>query len=187
METLDVIQQRCSLKGHFSGREIEEEKINIILEAARVAPSARNTQPWRFIVVRRKDLVQELVTAAFSEVNQSAAAAPVIIVLCARPGDDISRDGKDYYLFDGGLAMENLLLAATDLGLATHPMTGVSEADVKKVLQIPDDVRMVALTPVAYPAEDSYEAAAKERLSQRTRKDLKEMVYYDKWAESEPA
>lgn len=187
METLDAIKKRCSLKGHFSGREIETEKLNIILEAARIAPSARNTQPWRFIIVRRKNLIRELVKAAFSDANQSAAAAPVIIVLCARPGDDISRDGKDYYLFDGGLAMENMLLAATDLGLATHPMTGVSEAEIKKMLQIPDDVRMVALTPVAYPAEDSYDAAAKERLSQRTRKDLKEMVYYDKWAELEPA
>lgn len=187
METLDVIQQRCSLKGHFSGREVEADKINVILEAARVAPSARNTQPWRFIVVRRKNLVRELVKAAFSEANQSAAEAPVIIILCARPNDDITRDGKEYYLFDAGLAMENMLLAATDLGLATHPMTGVSEAEIKKMLQIPDDIRVAALTPVAYPAESSYDAAAKERLSLRTRKELKEMVYYDKWAELEPA
>lgn len=187
METIEVIRKRCSLKGHFSPREVESEKINLILEAGRVAPSARNTQPWRFVVVRSKNQVETLVSRAFMEANQVVKDAPVIIVLCARPADDIARDGKEYYLFDAGLAMENMLLAATDLGLATHPMTGVSEAEIKKVLQIPDDIRVVAVTPVAYPVEGSYDEAAKERLSQRTRKDLKEIVYYNKWAELEPA
>ncbi len=187
METLDVIKKRCSLKNKLSSREVEAEKINIIIDAARMAPSARNTQPWRFIVVQRKNVIENLVASAFPEANQVVKEAPVIIVVCARPGDDVSRDGKDYYLFDAGLAVENMLLAATDLGLATHPMTGVSEADVKKALAIPADVRMVALTPVAYPSESTYDKAAEERLSQRTRKSLKEVVYYNKWAELEPA
>ena len=113
--------------------------------------------------------------------------APVIIVICARPSDDVIRDGKEYYLFDAGLAVENMLLAATNLGLVTHPMTGTNESEIKKVLHIPDDVRVVAVTPLAYPIEGTYGRAAKERLSQRTRKDLKEMVYFDKWNEPEPA
>jgi len=187
METTQVIRKRCSLKGHFSPQAIEPEKINMIMEVGRLAPSARNTQPWRFIVVQRKIMVETLVSEAFMEPNQVARDAPVIIVLCARPADDVTRDGKEYYLFDAGLAMENMLLAATDLGLATHPMTGVSEAAIKKILEIPDDIRVVAVTPVAYPAEGSYDAAAKDRLSQRTRKDLKDIIYYNKWSELEPA
>ncbi len=187
METLDVIKKRCSLKNRLSSREVEPEKINIILNAAMLAPSARNTQPWRFIVVQRKNTVEDLVVAGFMEPNQLVKVAPVIIVVCARPGDDISRDGKDYYLFDAGLAMENMLLAATDLGLATHPMTGVNEVEIKKILNIPADVRVVAVTPVAYPSESSYDKAAEERLSQRTRKTSKEVIYYNRWAELEPA
>ncbi len=187
METFEVIKKRCSLKTHMSGKDVEPEKINTILEAAVLAPSARNTQSWRFIVVDRKELIAELVESAFAEPNRVAKDAPVIIVLCARPGDGFSRDGKDYYLFDAGLAMENLLLAATDLGLVTHAMTGVIEEGIKKVLRIPADVRVVAVTPLAYPAEGSFAKASEERLQQRTRKPLKDTVFHNKWAEPEPA
>ena len=79
------------------------------------------------------------------------------------------------------MAVENMLLAATDLGLLTHPMTGVNEDELKGILGIPFEVRFVAATPLAYPAEGSYEEAVKERQSQRTRKDLKELVYSNVW------
>jgi nitroreductase len=187
METLDVIRNRCSLKTHLSDREVEREKIDIILEAGRLAPSARNMQPWRFIIVRGKNSVNNLVTASFMETNQMVKEAPIVIVICARPSDDVIRDGKEYYLFDAGLAVENMLLAATNLGLVTHPMTGINESEVKKILHIPDDVRVVAVTPLAYPAEGSYDVAAKERLSQRSRREVKEVVYFDRWNEPEPA
>jgi nitroreductase len=121
------------------------------------------------------------------EANLVVKQAPVIIVVCARPADDVIRDGKEYYLLDTGMAVENMLLAATDLGLVTHPMSGVNETEVKRILQIPDDVRVVIVTPLAYPLEASYDLAAKERLSQRTRKSLKEVAYFNKWGELEPA
>ena len=89
-----------------------------------------------------------------------------------------------YYLFDVALAVENMLLAATDLGLVTHPMTGVNEAELKKALGIPDEIRFVVATPLAYPAQNSYDEAAGERLSQRTRKDLPEIVYYNAWGKA---
>ncbi|MFC1967947.1 nitroreductase family protein [Chloroflexota bacterium] len=181
METLEAISKRTSLKRRLSARDVEEEKIAKILDAARLAPSAGNKQPWRFIVVRGKEAVENLVTRAFSEGNLVAREAPIIIIACANPSDDIVRDGKEYYLFDVALAVENMLLAATDLGLATHPMTGVNEDEVKKILGIPDEVRFVAATPVAYPSEGSYEEASQERLSQRTRKDMQELVYSNAW------
>jgi len=187
METLDAIKKRCSLKNHLSTREVEPEKIQKVLEAATLAPSARNMQPWRFIVVRGKHAVESLVSEAFMDANATVKRAPVVIVVCSRRDDDISRDGKEYYLFDSGLAMENMLLAATDLGLVTHPMTGVNEPEVKKLLKIPDDVRVVIVTPLAYPEESTYESAARERLEQRTRKGADEIIFYDKWSESEPA
>jgi len=186
METLVTIRNRCSLKAHISGREIEPEKINIILEAGRLAGSASNNQPWRFIVVQEQKLVEEL-SYVFSESNRVIKDSPVILFICARAVDDVIRGGREYYLFDIGLAVENMLLAATDQGLVTHLMTAFDEAQVKQILQLPDDVRVVVATPLAYPIEGSYYEAARERLSKRKRKDLKELVYYDRWSEAEPA
>ena len=186
MEALEAIHKRCSLKTHLSGQTIEPEKINIILEAARQAASARNMQPWRFVVVQGKEAVEAL-AQAFPGPNLVIKQAPVVIIACARPSDDVAHDGKDYYLFDVGMAVGNMLLAATDLGLVTHPMSGFNETEIKRILQIPEDVRVVVATPLAYPLEASYDEAAQERLNRRTRKELQEAVYFDKWNELEPA
>ncbi len=102
METLEAINKRASLKTCISSREVEQEKISKILDAARVAPSARNSQPWRFIVVDDKDIIESLFSRAFGEANLVARETPVIIIACANPGDDIIRDGKEHYLFDVG-------------------------------------------------------------------------------------
>jgi len=181
METLEAINKRSSLKAHLSSREIEPEKITKILDAARLAPSARNTQPWRFIVVQGREAVAALVSSVFFEPNQVVNNAPVIIIACANPGDDVVIGGREYYLFDVALAVENMLLAATDLGLVTHPMTALNEDKLKETLGIPREVRFVIATPLAYPAKGSYAEAAKERLQQRTRKGLKEVVYSNTW------
>ena len=184
METSETIRKRASLKTHLSAREVEQEKITKILDAARLAPSAGNRQPWRFVVVQGKEAVEALVSGSFSEGNMMAKQAPVVIIVCANPSDDIVRDGKEYYLFDVGLAVENMLLAATDLGLVTHLIANVNEAELKRILRVPDEVRFLVATPIAYPTEDSYEEAVQERLSQRTRKDLNELAYSNEWGKS---
>jgi len=184
METLEAINRRASLKTCCSTRDVEQEKIEKILDAARLAPSARNVQPWRFIVVQGKENVENVATKAFGEGNQVVKEAPVLIIVCANPKDDVIAEGKEYYLFDLGLAVENMLLAATDLGLVTHPMAHVYEDELKKILGIPPEVRFVIATPLAYPAGGSYEETAQEKLSQRTRKDLKELVYTNAWGKA---
>lgn len=181
METLEAISKRASLKTRLSKRQVEQDKIVKILDAARLAPSGRNRQPWRFIVVKDKETIETLVSRAFNEANLVVREAPVIIITCANPSDALVTHGREYYLFDAGLAVQNMLLAATDLGLVTHPMTGLNEDELKKVLGIPDEVRFVVATPLAYPVEGSYEEAAQERLSQRTRKDRQELVYSNAW------
>ena len=186
MQTIEAINKRCSLKTHISKQVIEAEKVDIILEAGRWAPSARNNQPWRFIVVQDRQKIEEL-TSAFSESNQVIKDAPLILVVCARPVDDIIREGREYYLFDVGLAVENMVLAATSLGLVSHLMTAFDEAKVKQLLLIPEDVRAVVATPLAYPLEGDYETAAKDRLSMRNRKGMQELVHYNRWSEPEPA
>lgn len=187
METLTAISQRASLKTHLAPREVETEKIVKILQAARLAPSARNTQPWRFIVIQGRENIENVVDKSFMGMNQMVKEAPVLILACANPGDDDIHEGREYYLFDVGLSMENLLLAATDLGLVTHPMTAVFEDKLKELLKIPKEVRFVAATPLAYPAEGSYQKAAQEKLDQRTRKDSQEVVYLNEWGKPFPA
>ena len=88
--------------------------------------------------------------------------------------------------FDIGLAVENMLLAATDLGLVTHPMTNIkSEGALKKFLGIPDEFNFMVAIPLAYPSVALLEEAAQERLSKRTRKDFSEIVYWNRWRSSE--
>ena len=90
-------------------------------------------------------------TQAFSESNRVIQDAPVILIVCARAQDDVIKNNLEYFLFDVGLAVGNMVLAATDLGLVTHLMTAFDEARVKNILHIPDDVRAVVATPLAYP------------------------------------
>ena len=86
--------------------------------------------------------------------------------------------------YDVASAVENMLLAATNLGLVTHLILRFHEELVKRVLNIPDDVRVVITTPLAYPREGSYDEAAKDRLSQRTRKAFEKVVFFGQWHES---
>ena len=178
MNTFESISKRCSLKNHLSDHPIEPEKIRKIMEAALLAPSARNKQPWRFVIVQGREAVSK-VTEAFFEFNRMVETAPVILIACARdenlPGQNVS--------FDVGLAVENMLLAATDLGLVTHLMTALDDVKMKAILRIPEDVRVVVATPLAYPLEATYDEAAEERLGQRTRMKYEDAVYINGWGE----
>ena len=181
METLEAINKRASLKTHLSTHDVEQDRIIKILEAARLAPSATNEQPWRFVVVKGKENVENVVTRASRMGRKAFDEAPVLILVFVNPKDYVFPDGKTFYLLDVGLAMENILLAATDLGLITHPMASLDEGKLKEMLGVPDEMEFVVATPLGYPVEGSYEEAAQERLSQRTRKDLKELVYTNTW------
>ena len=172
---LDLVKRRRSIR-EYKPAPVSDEDLAKIIEAGRLAPSWANKQCWRFIVVtdpaRKKAMEPD---------REWIASAPAIIVVVADPAASGVKGDQQYYLLDVGMAVENILLAATDLGLVTHPMTGVNEDELKRVLGIPHEVRFVIATPLAYPAGGSYEQAAKERLSQRTRKDLEELVYSNVW------
>ena len=181
METLKAISQRASLMVKISPREIEQEKIEKVLDAARFAPSAINKQPWRFVVVQGKENVTKLVNETFANWNLKAGEAPVLIFAFANPKDDVVVGGREFYLFDVALAVENMILAATDMGLVTHLMTSLDEEKLKKSLEVPNEVRFVVATPLAYPVNGSYEKAVEERLKARTRKSLPELVFRNVW------
>jgi len=137
---------------------VEPEKLRACLEAARVAPSAHNVQPWRFIVVDEPGLKDRLAAAAFSGIysgSKFAARAPVILVLLAKPGGAAVRAGSKllgipFHFLDMGIAGEHVVLQAEELGLATCWMGWFDHRRVRKALAIPRGFKIVALMPLGY-------------------------------------
>jgi len=173
VEFLELTQRRRSLRSYLD-KPVEKEKLDYILECARLAPSWKNMQCWRFVVVEGEAARQAL-AAALSEGNPGAKAllqAPVVIVLCGLPGESEVWENKDYMMLDAGLAMEHLVLAATEQGLGTCWQASFYEEKMKAALQIPNEVRVIAMTPLGYAAEER---------RPRPRKEVGEIVFYEVW------
>jgi nitroreductase len=154
-----ILRGRRSIR-RFLPTPVEPEKLRACLEAARIAPSAHNTQPWRIVVVDDQALKERLAAAAFSGLytgSKFAAQAPVILVLLARPGQIAARlgsriQGVPFYLIDMGIAGEHIVLQAEELGLATCWMGWFSYRRARKVLGIPRGFKLVAMMPLGYAA-----------------------------------
>lgn len=146
---LDLIKQRRSIR-QYSTEDISDEHIRLLLESAMAAPSGRATDPWHFVVVRDPALRAKLATThAYSEM---CARAPVVIAVC---GDEKL---SDHWIADSAAATENLLLAATALGLGAvwvgiYPRQE-RENYVRELLRIPANVRILCLVPLGHPAEE---------------------------------
>jgi len=149
MDFYDVIKTRRSIRA-YQERFVEEEKLQRILEAARLAPSAANRQPWRFIVVKTEKIKREFQKAY----NKNWFwQAPLVICACGVKGEAWKRsDGKSYLDVDIAIAMDHLILAATAEGLGTCWIGAFNPSEVKRILNLPDELEPVALTPLGYPA-----------------------------------
>ncbi len=170
----DAITSRRSVR-KFKDKPVEEEKINACLEAARAAPSWSNSQPWHFIVVQGR-----LEVDALGVLPGNMKDVPACILVCGDPGESGDVDGKAYYLVDVGIAAEHLVLEALELGLGTIWIASFREAGVKKLLGIPDRIKVVAAIPIGYAAD------AASRKTERTqqninRKKIGEFVHYGRW------
>ncbi len=169
MSVLEVIRERRSVR-RYRPDPIPEESLLRVMEAARFSPSGKNLQPWRFILVKDSSLKQHLAAAA---VGQSfIAEAPVIVVACGFPDRCYSRMGNymKSWPIDVAIAVEHLILQAQEEGLGTCWIGAFEEKKVKPILNIPDEVRVLALTPLGYPDEIP---------GARGRKSLEEIVSYD--------
>jgi len=180
MEFFDVIKTRTSVR-NYSDKAVEDEKITHILECTRLAPSWVNKQYWRLIVVKNKETIEQI--AKTSLINRWLKTAPVVIVACADPLESGSNNSVDYYIVDATIALDHLVLAATDVGLGTCWIAGFNEEKLKELLEVPKRIRIVALTPVGYPAETKGVAdrIAKGLLKTKKRKTLDEIVHYEHW------
>ena len=170
MDVFEAVKTRRSIR-KFKDKIVEQEKLEKVLEAARLAPSAANRQPWSFIAISDKTIRQSL----FSAYNQDwFVNAPIIIVACGFPDKGWRRqDGEKYYPIDVAIAMQNMILVAHSMGLGTCWIAAFDEKKAKKALDIPKKVRIIAMTPLGYPDE------VKGPITKR--KTLEEIIHYDKW------
>ncbi|AVX20617.1 MULTISPECIES: nitroreductase family protein [Carboxydocella] len=173
MDLFQAIRERRSIR-KYEERPVEKEKIDLILEMARLAPSWKNMQCWRFLVIDKAENKQ-LMLSAFPDDNpgkKALAQAPVVIVVCANPRESGIEEGKEYYLADAAIAFEHICLSATALGLGTCWMGWFDEKTLKQSLNIPDEYKIVGVTPLGYPAQAP---------NPRPRKSLQEIAYYNEW------
>jgi nitroreductase len=163
---LEAIRSRRSIR-RYKTTPVEEDKLNTVLEAARWAPSAGNRQPWEFVVVKDSNIRRKVADAA--PYGKFIADAPVLIAVVVDPSKDPA-----HYIEDGAIATTHILLSAHAIGLGTCWVGAFGspyENDVKKVLDIPQNLRILSLVSLGYPAE--------ERTS--TRRDLKDIVHHEKY------
>ena len=170
-DVLGVIKKRYSCR-KYQKQIVEDEKIMRLIEAARLAPSAKNRQEWRFIVVKDEKKRKALAHAAKEQ--EFIAEAPVIIVCCAVTNYHMMACGQHCYPIDVAIAIEHVVLQAVEEGLAACWIGAFYEYPVKKLLGIPDGIRVVELLTIGYPADESH---AKERLP------LEEIMMFEEWRE----
>ena len=182
MTVMDIIESRNSIRKYRTD-EVPDEMLAQVLRAARLAPSWRNQQCWRFIVLRDSTLKSRIIKCT-SVFNQSwLGREPVLVVACGDPALSGSKNNQSYYLVDVAIAMEHLVLAATELGLGTCWIGGFEETDIKKLLHIPDNIRVVALTPLGFPEdkEGLVGRIAKKVVNSKDRHSIDSFVYTDTW------
>lgn len=184
MELFEAIRTRRSIR-RFADRPVEDDKLEALLEAIRQAPSWANMQCWRFIAVKDlavREKISELtyVESFFAPLGyksnpakKGVAEAPIVFVACADPAQSGRLREQDYYLTDVGIACENLMLAARGLGLGSVFVGVFDEGSLRKLLYIPESIRVVGVIPVGYPLEEKKQGPS--------RKPIEEIVFQERW------
>jgi len=171
MDVFEAVQKRHSIRAYDSA-PIPDEKLEKILEAARLAPSAGNVQPWHFIVVTDVEKRKKLARARFAGFLSQASA---VIVGC---GDQ--KASPDWHIVDVAIAMQNMVLTATSEGLGTCWIGSFDEDQIKGMLRIPEKFRVVALLAVGYPRK-KLDLAGKILHFIRRRKRLRKIVSFEEY------
>lgn len=169
MEFQDLILKRYSVRA-YRNTPVENERLQEILNAVRLAPTASNQQPFRIIVIETKGKQAELLSIYNRE---WLVQAPLMLCICGLPAEAwVRRDRRQFLDVDIGIVMAHLVLAAAELGLGTCIIAAFDVENARKVLKIPDDVEPLLFTPLGYPADNTKE---------KYRKNLSELVKYDSW------
>jgi nitroreductase len=167
MEVMPEILNRRSVHS-FTSQPLEKDQIERILEAGRLAPSAKNRQEWRFVVVQKKEVRQKMMEAAFSQ--DSVGQAPAVIAVCTTNIDYRMPNGQLSYPIDLAFASAHIVLQAVHEGLGTCCITTFDEQEVRDILTVPFSMRVVLLILVGY-AESDPEPTNRKSLRQISSKD----------------
>jgi nitroreductase len=178
MDFTEVIVLRTSVR-NYSDKPVADVTIMKCLEAASLAPSWANKQCWHFIVVRDKKKIEKLSSIK----NFWLKDAPAVLVACGDPSKSGFKNEQHYYLVDVAIAFEHFVLAATNEGLGTCWIGAFDEETVKNLLEIPREIKVVALTPIGFPAEEEglFSKTLKTLVSSKKRKPMEEIVHIEKW------
>jgi len=169
MEFSELIETRYSVRAYKSD-PVEDDALNQVLEAVRLAPTAANRQPFQLIVIHTAGREAEL-RRIYN--RDWFAQAPLVICACGIPAQGWTHsDGKNYTDVDVAIAMDHLILAAASLGLGTCWIAAFDPTAAREVLGLPDGVEPIAFTPLGYPAD---------RPGPKKRKALSELVRYERW------
>ena len=170
MNVSDAIRTRKSVRSYLP-RQVEDEKLTAVLEAARLAPSASNRQEWRFVIVRDAETRRKIAEAANNQTF--VGEAPAVIVACAETDGRIMMCGQPCYPIDVAIALDHIALAAVEHGLGTCWIGAFNEEKVKQILGIPEKIRVVELMPMGYATDPT--PVEKKRLS------LDAIVKHERW------
>jgi nitroreductase len=169
MEYSELISKRYSVRA-YKPDAVEEEKLIRILEAAQIAPTAANRQPFRIVVCHTQGRKED-----FNKVyhREWLASAPLVIAVCGVQREAwVRSDGKSYIDVDVAIVMDHLILAATDEGLGTCWIANFIAEEARRVLELPNGVEPIVLTPLGYPADQP---------KPKERKLLDSLVYFERW------
>jgi nitroreductase len=167
MDVCAAIKGRRSVRS-FTNQAVESGKIETILEAGRLSPSASNRQKWKFIVVRDPATKAKLARASMNQTF--VGQAPVVLVACATESKGVMRCGLPTFAVDVSIAFAYMLLQSYELDLGSCWIGAFDEDEVKSILGVPKEARVVALSPIGYPATDD---------AARPRKSLDEVTCFE--------
>jgi nitroreductase len=178
-EMLEMIISRQSERSYYD-REVEKDKLDRILEAGRMSPSACNSQPWKFIVINEPVLKKKVAEAASTKelgINKFVDQVPVLIVIIREKPNLVSQAGgalkrKDYSIIDIGIAAENICLQAVSEGLGTCMLGWFNERKVKELLGVPESKRALLIITLGYPSKPH---------RPKRRKNTEEVVSYNRY------
>jgi nitroreductase len=163
LDTLTCIRTKREIRDYLD-KQIPEEDLQWILEAGRLAPSSKNSQPWHFIVIRNKDTLQKI--SNLTPTGKHIAKAPLAIA--------VLMDGAKLPEIDGSRATQNMVLAAWSLGVGSCWVTNFYEDGVKELLDVPQRMKLVTVMPFGYPVEPKTNR-------KKIRKPMSEILHYEKF------
>ena len=164
---LDCIEKRFSVR-KFLDKPVEQEKIDILLEAARLTPSASNKQTWHFVIIRDKEKRKQLTTICRGQ--KFVSQAPITIAVCNTSLDYTMTCSQKAPVIDGAIAAEHIVLQAVELGLGSCWIGAFYHDKMAELINLPQDYEIIGLLPIGYPAVEK---------GNRDLKSIEEIVSYD--------